>query len=487
MAKADYFARVVVDGNTELRIGRVAVESMSTRLRAMLECMSGGRVGEAVRCIVPKRPWVDGSGKVGEREAILASRAWVSGRKGARTYHAEFPGAFHFIFSERHGTVSIQLPAAELWAIGYEALASWVIRVLHTELFWGLESRREQVDPGDALRTASRGGWFVSRLELCTDLRRYGRDMDAEHLGFKARPTYWGVDAEQETFETMGLGGPASAVRLRVYDKIAECMAGEDTRWKYAERWREGGWEEGMPVTRVEMVLKDGALVIEAREGVGESEIDMTDPAAVACADLRGKCWTYHAEKKRRIEPYTATRRERCRTHSDWVRVVEAGAGLDDFRPLDYRQRRRAQASALDTMADRDTAAALNAGLRFAARELGIASTHVHASALGALQFRVTGELVEDDERTAQATRLAAQLGLEAMLSRVTPRKLREKADYLATYFELKKAEFGDEMRDRAARFIPPGSHVEAWRERETHEKKDPLATGPSCAWVEAC
>ena len=472
---AVYYARLMVDGNTELRVGHVAREHMSTRLRGLLSCIDDEAAGgseETPRVILPARPWAEDAGP---REALAVSRAWRTGRRGARTYHVEVPGAFHLVFSERHCTCSVQLAASMLWAVGYAAAASWVVRSLHSELFWGANDgewngRLHLLDHGDPLGSAARAGWSVRRVEVCTDLAEYDRSLDAVHLGFKGKPTYFGVDPEERTYETLALGGGTSAVRMRIYDKRAECLAGgEDTSWKYSGVWRRNGMEPGAPVTRVELVLQDAGLVIEGK--TGEEAVDLTDPAALADVESLSAAWRFHATRKRRIVAEDSTRRERCGMHPEWETVINAAEGAVDFEPLSHRQRRAAQAQACDTMAERDRAVAVNAALRFAARELGVRTTTIHAEDDSGHQFNADGEVIVDDERTAEATRLAVQLGFEAMLSTADTKTMRKKADYIAAYYALKETELGEEMRDRASRYIAPADSVKVWPKRRTHKE----------------
>jgi hypothetical protein len=302
-------------------------------------------------------------------------------------------------------------------------------------------------------------------------------DSDSVHLGFKAKPTLFGVDPEQYTCETMALGGLTSALRLRIYDKREECATGgEDTTWKYAEVWKRNGWEPGAPVFRVEIVIQDAGLTIETKEA-GELAFDLTDPAALADPAVLAAAWKFHTERKRRIKHDSATRRERSATHPDWTRVIEAASEAVDFEPLSYRQRRAAQAGACDTMAERDSAVAINAALRFAARELGILSTIAHAdNPDGSPQCTVDGVAVLDLHRIARKTRLAIQLGWEAMLSTTDEPTLVKKCGYLAKYHETKETELGEEMRCRASRYIYPPSEVKAWGPRRTHDPREPNA-----------
>lgn len=473
------FARLMVDGNTELRVRGWSREHMSTRLLGLLRHVDED-TDERARLIVPCRPWV-GESKPGEREALPVSRAWRTGKPRARVYHIEVPGAFHLTFNERHSTVTVQLAASMLWTAGYAAAASWTLRSLHAEIFWELHDKHSgrvhMLHQDDPLGTAAAAGWQVRRAEVCTDLADYPLDSDSVHLGFKSKPTLFGVDPEAGRCETLAMGGTTSAVRLRIYDKREECKAGgEDTSWKYAEVWMRNGWTPGAAVYRIELVIQEAGLTIEGKDG--EMAVDLTDPAALADPESLAAAWKFHATRKRRILG-TATRRERSETHPDWQRVIDAAEEAADFEPLSHRQRREAQAGACDTMAERDAALATNAALRFASRELGIQNTLIFADDGDGPQCTPDGVAIPDPQRTANATRVAIQLGLEAMVANMDDVTMLKKSGYLETYYDGKVTELGEEMADRAARYIPPPREVKAWVSRKTHEDRklpDPAA-----------
>lgn len=470
------FARLMVDGNTELRVRGWSREHMSTRLKGLLRC-GDEDTDDRPRLIVLHRPWV-GEPKPGEREALPVSRVWRTGKPRGRVYHVEVPGAFHLTFNERHSTVTVQLAAAMLWAVGYAVAAAWTMRALHSEIFWhlndGHHGRVHMLRPDRALETAAYAGWTVRRVEVCTDLADYPLDSDSVHLGFKAKPTLFGVDSEAGRCETLAIGGSTSAVRLRIYDKREECKSGgEDTSWKYAEVWKRNGWKPGAAVFRIELVIQEAGLTIEGKDG--ETAVDLTDPAAVADPKALAAAWKFHATRKRRISFDSASRRERSNTHPEWQRVIDAADMAADFEPLSHRQRRAAQAGACDTMAERDAAVAINAALRFASRELGIKNTLIFADAPdGEPQCTVDGVAVPDPNRTALATRLAIQLGLEAIVSSADDIVMLKKCGYVATYYEGKETELGEEMRERASRYLPPPREVKAWGARKTHKDREP-------------
>ena len=470
------FARLMVDGNTELRVRGWSREHTSPRLKGLLRCIDED-TDDRARLIVLARPWV-GDPKPGEREALPVSRAWRTGKPRGRVYHVEVPGAFHLSFNERHGTVSVQLAASMLWAVGYADAARWTLRALHCELFWELNAehlgRVHMLRPERPLETAAAAGWKVRRVEVCTDLADYPLDSDSIHLGFKAKPTLFGVDPEEGQCETLAMGGATSAVRLRIYDKREECKSGgEDTSWKYAEVWKRNGWEPGAAVYRVELVISEAGLTIEDK--AGEVAVDLTDPATIADPRALAEAWKFHAERKRRILHDSATRRERSATHPEWQRVIDAAEEAAEFEPLSYRQRRASQAGACDTMAERDSAVAINAAIRFASRELGISDTMIFADGPdGEPQCTVDGVAVIDPKRTAAATRLAVQLGLEAMVANVCDATMLKKCGYVAAYYDVKEAELGEEMRARAARYLYPPREVKAWEVRKTHTDPEP-------------
>jgi hypothetical protein len=465
------YSRLMVDGNTELRVRGWTRDHMSTRLRGLLRTVDEN-IDDEPRLIVAARPWV-GSPKPGDREALPVSRAWRTGKPRAYVYHVEVPGAFHLTLNERHSTVTVQLAASMLWSVGYAAAVSWTLRALHAEIFWelndGHSGRVHMLRPDTPLETAAAAGWRVRRLELCTDFADYSIDSSSVHLGFKSKPVLFGVDPEAGKAETIAIGGLSSAVRLRVYDKREECNSGgEDSTWKYAEVWKRNGWTPGAPVYRVELVIQEDGLTIEGKDGA--AFLDMTDPAALADPQALAQVWKFHATRKRRIMGGSATRRERSDTHPDWQRVIDAADKATEFVPLDHRQRRAAMAGACDTMAERDAAVTANAALRFAARELGISSTLQYADG----QCTVDGVAVPHPGETANATRLAIQLGLEAMVASLDHVTLLKKSAYIASYHASKETELGEEMAERAARYVYPPGSVEAWAARSTHTPRVP-------------
>ena len=462
------YASLMVDGNTELKVHGWERKQMSKRLLGLLRHIDEDTDATA-RLICIRRPWAAGEGT---HEALPASRAWRTGRARARVYHIEIPGAFHLTFNERYSTASVQLAASMLWSVGYAASAAWTIRALHQEIFGALKtsnvSRFYMLRYDRPLESAAEAGWRISRAEVCTDFADYPIDADSKHLGFKTKATLFGVDMDTGACETLSLGGGSSAMRLRIYDKRAECASGgDDTSWKYAEVWRRNGWTEGASVFRVEMVLQGAGLEIESPDAEG-LEVDLTNPAALAEPEALAKAWKFHAFRKRRIE-LTASRRERCWTHPDWQRVIDAAQNVEAFEPLSYRQRRQAQAGACDTMAERDTAAAINAALRYAAREIGVSSTIQLAGGWDNPDYDSDGVGIVDHEKTAAATRLLVQVGFEAMLANASSDMLSKKSGYLEKYAALKHAEMGEEMLDRASRYVLPPESFEAWRARETH------------------
>lgn len=460
-----YFSRLAVDGNTELRASGLAREFFSPRLRGLLRHVddaSRGACEASPRLLVLRRPWagqecsepLPGSTSRLRFEALPVSRAWRTGKPGARVYHLEVPGCFHLIYQERHSSLSVQLAASMLWQVGYRAAASWAIRVLHFECFHGtavLGGRLLQLDSRRPLETAAQAGWSVRRAEVCSDLENYPRDLDARHLGFKGKPALFGVDVESGTCETLALGGTGSAVRLRVYDKAAECEA-TGGLWKYAERWAELGWQDGDEVTRVELVIQDGGLVVED----GETEataFDLRDPAALADPEQLARAWRYHTWKKRRIIE-DRTRDENATMHPAWVTVQDAAELAQDWSPLGYRQRRKAQARACDTMAERDSAVAINAALRYAARELGYDTAEAWAlDDQGDEQTNLDGEPIRDEVAQAANVVSIATEAFAVMLARLGVQYLAGKSDYLATYHEAKAVELGEEMAARAAAY----------------------------------
>ena len=209
------------------------------------------------------------------------------------------------------------------------------------EMVWGPNSMVPNLK--DAEDVVGHVKWFVGHKN---DGRRRG--LEEEQVSYHG--------ARGEKLETIDVGSRKSPKSICIYDKIRQIYAakGGDAS-TYSAAWTAGGWKPGEALTRVELRIKEHALVIERANDAGEvlETVDLrrlenlADPAKLALA------WRYHLEKMRLIVPDSATRRERSAMDPRWSYLLSCADAPEGWDPQSWRCRRKPQKEAVLRSVDR--------------------------------------------------------------------------------------------------------------------------------------
>lgn len=338
----------MVDGGTRF------VAHLTTKFapeKHMANILRGLRHGPIRREVI--LPW-DGSSPL---DAAPHAQVTVSGAcRHILTFFVE--DQVWFRWNDETRDLHVQLKAKGLWAHGYAEVMPYWLGML-AQLFTGRTDR-------DAISELFK----CTGLELCCDFTglQFYRSDAANFLGAKLNGDsglpvdVWGGDGSQAV-ETINVGRRTANLSLCIYDKLAQIESVKNgDHSTYEATHRAHGWDGSSKIVRVEMrFAKEGMVWQEA----GSPDLDLSDPWTMASHLRLELAWTIGCEKRRLIEPYTATRRERCKTDPRWDKVLELG--LDKRPSAEYRQKRQVQKDTHRERVKRSRRGAILAVLRYAA------------------------------------------------------------------------------------------------------------------------
>jgi hypothetical protein len=258
-------------------------------------------------------------------------------------------------FDVETGRVKVEAKAPELWSSG---LARWVEAWLCALApLVGL--------PACTVDTTGQAGWRVARLEFCCDFA--GLSFHVEDFGgFTGRAASLAFDKVRacsrpgRALETLSVGTRRSGAMLTVHDKGAQQLSVGGVALAdsiYAPAWRNGGWQVGENVWRVELRLLDRrhlrleVLADDDGEPTG-STIDLTNPTAILSRDTLAIVWRSETARVRLVHG-SATRKRRAATDPRWL-VVQAAPG--DGPSVTLRQSREVDEATLAQRRRRESA-----------------------------------------------------------------------------------------------------------------------------------
>jgi hypothetical protein len=280
------------------------------------------------------------------------------------------PDRAYVEFDLELGRLSLQLKAKELWAEGYADVAfRWMD--CFSRLFLSRALPR--------LADAHAMGWRVTGLEVCSDfvgLPRWQPEETRCWVGSRRISALYDDSALDDArsnraeshndgtgyVQTFDLGSRRSPTMGCLYDKDEQLFAAKPERAGGTPRGDDStyravhlanGWDGATNRQRVEFRWKGEALMWEhvySRKGVehGTGEVwNFRDPATLADRDALAFLWRKTTEKKRMIDPRSATRRERCKIDDRW-RFVQDVCEAPDVDLSQCRQRREVACDTYD-------------------------------------------------------------------------------------------------------------------------------------------
>lgn len=310
------------------------------------------------------------------------------------------PGSGTYVLSTGYVRIEIRRRWAEIQitalAAEVEGVESWYLREMPRALLWLLGKQTTCYLVRDAIAAAESLGVFQRRIEICNDAAGWQLKPGDErtliskatiHPHWRSEDVLDGVDAGQR--ETT----PNS---LSVYDVIARMRAKRGPeRAALRARWREHGWQEGEPVTRIELRLASKALRLVTEDG---RQIDATHPGAALDAELLGKLWADGLTRH-------------------WMADASAGASrLRDNPPLEVWTRARAAGGEVEAVRLRRDVAGrqLDAVRKHALAQLGQVGARVEqlleGSGDGEALRRAVDEVIAGTDWTNNLARARARL-----------------------------------------------------------------------------
>lgn len=364
---------------------------------------------------------------------------------GGRNLHLHFVGQAHVILDARTGSVHLEAKAPGLWTSGgfeawaerWLALATWLARAEDC-----------------SLGSAHRAGWRTVRVELCSDfvgfpLRRGDSDLfTASRLRDikKCPPERLDTHTRWGNVETIAIGTRKSPISMSVHLKSVLLRDVGKVRLAdsiYAHTWRESpAFHDDADVTRVEFRLSRYGLTLRGPAGV---QVDLRDPAKLACPATLASVWGYATHHFRLVappedRPWSQARKRRYAADERWKGVQDVGSAdgreLKQFR--DLREKTHAEQVYL------------------AARDLGEATT----------RFAAYHNVRVDHGNVRALAAYGAALGLSS--SRVEPALAEARVDMLR------------EENIAAGRALP--AWVRAAVTRDDERTRAPAAPGPGVA-----
>lgn len=148
-------------------------------------------------------------------------------------------------------------------------------------------------------------------------------------------------------------------MRIREADSVKAARLASEKRDIEAEIWSRHGWQEGEPVTRVEVQVRGTALQELCNRCEVRIDTSGATPEERDAAFERAKeesirqfeesvdgIWQYATRKWLRLIERTRTRRSRCPTHPWWKKVQEVSFFRRTEKPLRRIRKRSAAKSA---------------------------------------------------------------------------------------------------------------------------------------------